>query len=177
MDRTVFGASIFRLLSRRIRRMRAAAIIAASLLAAPGAAAWEGANIDLPGSDYAAFCTATAANCRELCLAQPQCRAFTWIQVGNLLSTGVPAWLKNCYPGGSNYAAACFLKSAIPAPVQKFAWPYTYYSGIKETRTRQRTTPRGCQWGNSITRPGQRACFCWEGSYQVERPIHVCQGN
>jgi len=142
-------------------------------LAAPSVAvAWEGANVDLPGSDYAAFCTSTSAQCRQLCLSQPQCRAFTWIQVGNMGSTGVPAWLKNCYSGGK-YVAACFLKSAVPAPVQKFSYPYTYYSGIKETRVQ----PRGCQWGNSLTRPGQRGCFCWEGSVQVERSPMVCQGN
>lgn len=175
MGRIVLGMSFFRL-RRPCLRLRAVAVGAVAFLAVPGGAfAWESWHVDLPGFDYAAYCVSSNFQCRNLCLTQPQCRAFTAISGIYGRVSGLPDWMRNCMY--DRRYTACFLKSQVPASVQKSNWALLhYYSGVKETRVRPRTAPRGCQWGNSITRPGQRGCFCWEGSYQVERAWQYCQG-
>jgi 1-phosphatidylinositol phosphodiesterase len=64
-----------------------------------GTAALE-VNVDRPGSDYRSFDLASARpeECRDTCLVEPQCVAFTFVN-----------------PGVQGPSARCWLKSAVPA--------------------------------------------------------------
>jgi len=67
---------------------------------ASGTAALE-TNVNRPGSDYRSFDLASGRpeECRDTCLVEPQCLAFTYVNAG---------------VQGPN--ARCWLKSAVPTP-------------------------------------------------------------
>jgi hypothetical protein len=56
-------------------------------------------NIDRPGSDYRSFdlVTPSPEQCRDTCMVEPQCVAFTYVN-----------------PGVQGPSARCWLKSAVP---------------------------------------------------------------
>jgi V8-like Glu-specific endopeptidase len=65
-------------------------------------AKWEGwsgleVGIDRPGMDYSHFVTATAAICRQRCITDNNCRAFTWVTSSQMcwLKSAVPDWTPN----------------------------------------------------------------------------------
>ncbi|HEX4406485.1 MAG TPA: PAN domain-containing protein [Polyangia bacterium] len=64
-----------------------------------GTAALE-VNVDRPGSDYRSFDVSSARpeECRDTCLVEPQCVAFTYVS-----------------PGIQGPSARCRLKNAVPA--------------------------------------------------------------
>lgn len=65
---------------------------------ASGSAAFE-VDVERPGSDYRSFDLATPRPeaCRDTCLIEPQCVAFTYVN-----------------PGAQGPTARCWLKSAAP---------------------------------------------------------------
>jgi 1-phosphatidylinositol phosphodiesterase len=78
-----------------------------------GTAALE-VNVDRPGSDYRSFDVASARpeECRDTCLVEPQCVAFTYVN-----------------PGVQGPSARCWLKSAVPAQAANGCC----ISGVKST--------------------------------------------
>jgi PAN domain-containing protein len=96
-----------------------AALMALAVFAVPQAASGQGAahmtvekNTDRPGGDYRTFAlTRPQANdCRMACLADTQCRAYTYVN-----------------PGIQGPQARCWLKSVMPAKVSR-SWAE---SGVK----------------------------------------------
>lgn len=60
---------------------------------------WNGleVGIDRPGMDYSSFVTSTANLCRQSCITDNSCRAFTWSSSSHVcwLKSGVPDWIPN----------------------------------------------------------------------------------
>ncbi len=65
---------------------------------ASGSAAFE-ANVERQGSDYRSFDQATPRPeaCRDTCLVEPQCVAFTYVNPG-VQGPSARCWLKNAAP-------------------------------------------------------------------------------
>ena len=89
-----------------------------------GTAALE-VNVDRPGSDYRSFDVASARpeECRDTCLVEPQCVAFTYVTPG-VQGPSARCWLKNAVPQAlANTCCVSGVKSAPPAqPAQPAGW-------------------------------------------------------
>jgi PAN domain len=81
---------------------------------ASGSAAFE-VNVDRPGSDYRSFDLATPRpeECRDTCLVEPQCVAFTYVNPG-VQGPAARCWLKNGVPPGT--PSACCISGVKTPP-------------------------------------------------------------
>jgi hypothetical protein len=72
-------------------------------------------NTDRPGGDYRSFDLATprAEQCRDTCMVEPSCAAFTYVNPG-IQGPTARCWLKSSVPN-SNPSACCI--SGVKSPV------------------------------------------------------------
>ena len=61
----------------------------------------EGVGIDRPGRDYRNFPVGSANECHKACMAEAQCKAWTYVK-----------------PGIQGPSARCWLKHSVPGPVR-----------------------------------------------------------
>jgi 1-phosphatidylinositol phosphodiesterase len=97
-----------------------------TVYSASGSAALE-VNVDRPGSDYRSFDLATPQpeQCRDTCLVEPQCVAFTYVNPG-VQGPSARCWLKNgvppatpntcCVSGVKNGPPSTAVENPPPAP-------------------------------------------------------------
>jgi hypothetical protein len=85
---------------------RSPRLLPATLKDLPRASAFED-ETDRTGSDFSSFdlTDPDPARCRQACILDPKCRAFTYARPG--------------FANGRNSPARCFLKSTVAAPVRK----------------------------------------------------------
>jgi PAN domain len=99
-------------------RARSPKLLPAALKDLPRASPFED-ETDRTGGDFSAFDLGDPdpARCRQACILDPKCRAFTYARPG--------------FANGRNSPARCFLKASINAPVRKECC----ISGIVDRRT------------------------------------------
>jgi hypothetical protein len=99
-------------------RSRSPKLLPASLKDLPRALPLED-ETDRTGGDFTAFDIAEpdVAKCRQACILDPKCRAFTYARPG--------------FANGRNSPARCFLKATVSAPVRKECC----ISGVIDRRT------------------------------------------
>jgi 1-phosphatidylinositol phosphodiesterase len=89
-----------------------------------GSAALE-VNVDRPGSDYRSFDLGTPSpeQCRDTCMVEPQCLAFTYVNPG-VQGPSARCWLKNAAPAAQpNGCCISGVKSAPPSTAETYAPP------------------------------------------------------
>jgi hypothetical protein len=82
------------------------------------------ANVDRPGSDYRSFDLASARpeECRDTCLVEPQCVAFTFMNPG-VQGPSARCWLKSAAPAQSpNGCCVSGVKNAPPEQPPQTGW-------------------------------------------------------
>jgi 1-phosphatidylinositol phosphodiesterase len=101
-----------------------------------GSAALE-VNVDRPGSDYRSFDLATPSpeQCRDTCMVEPQCVAFTYVNPG-LQGPSARCWLKSAVPNAT--PNACCTSGVKNAPA---AATYQQSSGFVGTPPVQEAPP------------------------------------
>ncbi|MCZ7641582.1 MAG: PAN domain-containing protein [Pseudorhodoplanes sp.] len=121
-------------------------------------------NVDRLGGDYAALCVRNHEECAWQCSRDGRCRAWT------ALKYSVP---RGQHGQQCDRAMTCYLKSTVPAARADSCC----ISGVM----RPEFVNTQCRVGNSITRPGQRACFCWfgprPGGHEREVAADYCRGT
>jgi hypothetical protein len=97
---------------------------------ASGSAAFE-VDVDRPGSDYRSFdlVTPRPEECRDTCLVEPQCVAFTYVNPG-VQGSSARCWLKNGVPP-STPNACCLSGVKIPPASAAAAPPPTAPSDVR----------------------------------------------
>src|SRR5262249_45528329 len=72
-------------------------------------------NVDRPGSDYRSFDLGTPSpeQCRDTCMVEPQCLAFTYVNPG-VQGPSARCWLKGAVPDAQ--ANACCVSGVKSAP-------------------------------------------------------------
>jgi hypothetical protein len=74
-------------------------------------------NVDRPGSDYRSFDLATPSpeQCRDTCMVEPQCVAFTYVNLG-VQGPTARCWLKSAVPNATpNGCCVSGVKNAAPS--------------------------------------------------------------
>ncbi|HSZ83762.1 MAG TPA: PAN domain-containing protein [Polyangia bacterium] len=84
-------------------------------------------NVDRPGSDYRGFDLASARpeECRDTCLVEPQCVAFTFVNPG-VQGASARCWLKSAAPLQS--PSGCCVSGVKNAPPEQP--PQTGWAGL-----------------------------------------------
>jgi hypothetical protein len=93
----------------------------------PSATAALEINVDRPGSDYRSFDLGSTRpeECRDTCLVEPQCVAFTYVQP-RVQGPSARCWLKSAVPAPSpNACCVSGVKNAPPAEPQAAGWSGT----------------------------------------------------
>jgi hypothetical protein len=81
-------------------------------------------NVDRPGGDYRSFDLASARpeECRDTCLVEPQCVAFTFMSPG-VQGPSARCWLKSTAPAQSpNSCCVSGVKNAPPEQPPQTGW-------------------------------------------------------
>ncbi|HVZ71019.1 MAG TPA: PAN domain-containing protein [Polyangia bacterium] len=119
-------------------------------------------NYDRPGDDYRSFDLASARpeECRDTCMTEPQCVAFTYVNPG-VQGPSARCWLKSGVPAPTpNTCCISGAKNAAPVAIQQDAPPPAAPPPVVET---QPAPPPPVAWGGpehghhlepGIDRPG-----------------------
>jgi hypothetical protein len=107
-----------------------------------GSAALE-VNVDRPGSDYRSFDLGTPRpeECRDTCMVEPQCVAFTYVNPG-VQGPSARCWLKSAVPAATpNACCVSGVKSAPPSATAYAAPPPPPPPAAPPPPTAWRATP------------------------------------